>query len=91
MEHAWTWLLVKCLCENEMNWKKILIEAGFGFALWTAFLTPYMIFIVKTSTEQYGLWIVMQAFIIPPLSPIVFRVTKYVEDKLTQKVCITDR
>ena len=66
----------------KINWKKILLEAGMGFALWTIFLTPYMIIIVKTSLEQYILWLGMQLFLIPPLAPIVFRITRYIERKI---------
>ena len=64
-----------------INWKKILLEAVLGFILWTLFLTPYMIFVVRTSLEQYILWLGMQACLIPPLAPLVFKITKYLEKK----------
>lgn len=64
------------------NWKKILLEAVFGFILWTLFLTPYMIFVVRTSLEQYMLWLGMQACLIPPLAPLVFKITKCIEKRI---------
>jgi len=68
-----------------MNIKKILLEAIIGFILWTFFLTPYMMFVVKTTWEQYILWLGMQALIVPIIAPIVFRVTKYVEKNVIGK------
>ena len=64
-----------------MNLKKILLEAVTGFIFWTLFLTPYMIFIVQTTTEQYISWLGMQGILVPVIAPIVFRMTKWVIDK----------
>ena len=69
------------MVRNMINWKKILLEAVLGFTLWTLLLTPYMIFVVRTSLEQYMLWLGMQACLIPPLAPLVFKITKYLEKK----------
>jgi|WetSurMetagenome_2_1015567.scaffolds.fasta_scaffold1695575_1 hypothetical protein len=55
--------------------KKFLLQAMVGFVLWTAFLTPYMIFITKVSFDQYLFWLLMQAILVPLIAPIVFRVT----------------
>ena len=61
-----------------MNLKKVksyLKEAVLGFVLWTIFLTPYMILVMKASSEQYIAWIVMQAVIVPPIAVLVYRIT----------------
>lgn len=55
--------------------KEILLEAMLGFILWTLFLTPYMIIVVKTTSSQYISWLGMQAILIPIIAPIVFRIT----------------
>ena len=61
--------------------KKILLEALLGFVLWTVFLTPYMVLVVQVDLNQYLWWLLMQAILIPILAPIVFRITKYIENK----------
>ncbi len=50
--------------------KKILLQALGGFIFWTACLTPYMLFVVKVSAEQYLKWAGMQLIIVPPLAPL---------------------
>lgn len=47
--------------------QQILIDAVVSFIYWTGTLTPYMVFVVQTSFEQYLSWVVMQALIVPPL------------------------
>jgi membrane protein DedA with SNARE-associated domain len=58
-----------------MNWKKFSLEAICGFSLWTAFLTPYMIFVTQVTFEQYLTWIGMQAILVPPISIVVVGLT----------------
>jgi len=53
--------------------KQILLEALGGFVFWTGSLTPYMLFIVKTSGSQYWKWVLMQMIIVPPLAPLSIR------------------
>jgi len=50
--------------------KQFVIDAATAFIFYTATLTPYMIFIVKTSFEQYLAWLAMQAILVPPLGAI---------------------
>jgi len=57
--------------------KQILLEALGGFIFWTGCLTPYMIFIVHTSVEQYFKWFFMQLLIVPPLAPLSIRFIKW--------------
>ncbi len=64
---------------------KWLLEALCGFILWTAILTPYMLFIVKTNTDQYFKWLLMELIIIPPVSIIVINITNYIVKKLIKK------
>ena len=62
-----------------MKLKKIIMESLTGFIIWTILLSPYMIFVVKTTFEQYVSWVGMQAILVPLIAPIVFRITKKVE------------
>jgi hypothetical protein len=41
-----------------------------------------MIFIVGVNFNQYLAWLSMQIFLVTPVAPIVFRVTKYVNKKI---------
>ena len=59
-----------------MKLKKIIMESLTGFIIWTILLSPYMIFVVKTTFEQYVSWVGMQAILVPLIAPIVFRITK---------------
>lgn len=45
-------------------------DAVASFMFWTIFLTPYMLFVVKTTKEQYLAWVGMQAIIVPPLGAL---------------------
>jgi hypothetical protein len=45
-------------------------DAVVSFVYWTAVLTPYMLFVVKTTQEQYIAWVGMQAILVPPLGAI---------------------
>ncbi len=47
--------------------KRLLIDAVVSFVYWTATLTPYMIWVVKTDQAQYIAWVGMQAILVPPL------------------------
>lgn len=61
--------------------KKYLLQAVVGFALWTGFLTPYMLFVTRVTFEQYLFWLLMQAILVPLIAPIVFRATIRCEKK----------
>ncbi len=50
--------------------KQFIKDAIVSFVYWTAMLSPYMIFIVKTSFDQYIAWVGMQAILVPPLGAI---------------------
>ena len=63
---------------NRRDIKRIIVQAIMGFILWTIILSPYMVFIVKTSEEQFVDWIMMQGIIIPPVAPFVVWVTNKV-------------
>ena len=52
------------------NVKQFVIDAVTAFVFYTATLTPYMIFIVKTTFDQYIAWLAMQAILVPPLGAI---------------------
>jgi hypothetical protein len=65
--------------------KKYLLQAVVGFALWTAFLTPYMLFVTRVTFDQYLFWLLMQAILVPLIAPIVFRVTVKCEKKFFAK------
>jgi membrane protein DedA with SNARE-associated domain len=66
-----------------MKVKKFLIEAFCGFVLWTGLLTPYMIFVMATTVEQYLSWIIMQAVVVPPVSVAVINITNKIVRRLT--------
>jgi len=61
-----------------MKLLKPLIEALLGFTLWTAFLTPYMLFVMRVDMGQYVAWLVMQAVLVPPIAIVVIRATNRV-------------
>lgn len=65
-----------------MNWKKFLLESLVGFTLWSLFLTPYMLLVVKVDFSQYIAWLSMQIFLVTPVAPVVFRITGYVNKKI---------
>lgn len=49
---------------------QFLKDAVISFFYWTIALTPYMLFIVKTSMDQYIAWVGMQAILVPPLGAV---------------------
>jgi len=57
--------------------EKTLVEAVLGFVLWTAILTPYVIFVTKLSLEQYLSWLIMEAIIVPPAAVVVVKITNW--------------
>jgi uncharacterized membrane protein YbhN (UPF0104 family) len=61
--------------------KKYLLQAVVGFALWTGFLTPYMLLVTRITFDQYLFWLLMQAILVPLIAPIVFKVTIICEKK----------
>jgi len=50
--------------------KQFIKDAVISFIYWTLTLTPYMLFVVKASFEQYVAWVGMQAILVPPLGAI---------------------
>lgn len=51
--------------------RKTIITAMGGFVFWTLVLTPYMIYVVKVSAQQYWRWVFgAQLILIPILSLI---------------------
>jgi len=50
--------------------RTFLLQALAGFLFWTIALTPYMVFIVKTTWKQYMKWMLMELILIPPLAPL---------------------
>jgi len=50
--------------------KQFVKDAVVSFLYWTIALTPYMVFIVKTSFDQYVAWVAMQAILVPPLGAV---------------------
>lgn len=58
------------------------MEGIIGCILWTIFLTPYMLYVTKMTVIQYTSWIFMEVILIIPLSPIVFRITKFIMKQL---------
>lgn len=66
--------------KNKMRFiKQFIIDAIAAFIFWTATLTPYMIFVVKTTLEQYLAWLVIQAILVTPgvVFSIIARKLKY--------------
>jgi len=64
--------------------KKLVIESIAGACLWTVLLTPYMLLVTKVTTEQFLSWLLMEFILIPPLAPIVFRITSWLRSKLVK-------
>lgn len=69
---------VRCLdlCQNGRHYlcrfpralKRPLRDAVVSFAWFTTLLTPYMLFVVKMTPEQFVAWVVgVQAVLVPPL------------------------
>lgn len=69
--------------------EKFLLEAIGGFVFWTAALTPYMVFIVKTNFMQYIKWVGMELLIIPLLAPFSIMFMSWVV-KLGLKAVVKD-
>lgn len=67
------------VCPNRMSvfqrLKKVVFEALIGFVLWTAILTPYVLFVTQMTFNQYLSWLLMQAIIVPPVAVVVLRIT----------------
>lgn len=64
---------------------KFSIEAVCGFVLWTIFLTPYMLFVMRVSGSQYLSWLVMQLIIVPPVAIPVINITNWMVKRLTKQ------
>ena len=67
---------------NKEQVKKVLLDAFIGFILWSLFLTPYVILVVKSTFEQYLWWLLMEVILVPPIAPIVIKITLWVEKKV---------
>ncbi|MBU4072433.1 MAG: hypothetical protein KJ773_09700, partial [Candidatus Thermoplasmatota archaeon] len=50
--------------------KQFVKDAIVSFLFWTITLTPYMIFVVGTTMDQYIAWVGMQAILVPPLGAV---------------------
>jgi hypothetical protein len=62
--------------ETKVNWKKAILSAVIGSVVWTLALTPYVIFAVGMTLEQYLSWLLMEFILVPPIAPLVFWVTE---------------
>lgn len=60
---------------------RFIIDSILAFLFYTAAFTPYMIFIVKMSLEQYLAWIVMEITIVPPLGAIFSIIVRKINPK----------
>lgn len=66
--------------------RKTIIMAIAGFVFWTLVLTPYMIYGVKVSTQQYWRWVFgVQLIFFPILSPISVWFMSWVVNIFTSK------
>ena len=61
--------------------KQFIKDAIISFIYWTLALSPYMIFVVKTSLEQYIAWVGMQAILVPPLGAIFSIIARKLKSK----------
>ena len=66
------------------NVKRFLVEALAGFIFWTVALTPYMLFVVKVTFEQYVSWIGMQLILVPPIAPLSVRFIIWLRNKFVK-------
>ena len=55
---------------SKMDIKRFLLRAVGGFIFWTVCLTPYMVFVVKTSWIQYWKWFGAQLLIVPIIAAL---------------------
>jgi len=65
--------------------KVFIVQALLGFILWTAILTPYMIYGVKVNLEQYLNWVIMELVLVPPVAPFIVRITNYLVKKVLKQ------
>jgi len=65
--------------------KRLLVEALVGSVTWTIFLSPYVIFVTKLTLTQYVSWLGMQFVLVPPISPVVFRLTEYAKNRIWRR------
>lgn len=64
---------------------KFSLQALGGFIFWTGSLTPYMIFIVHTSFQQYIKWFGMQLILVPVLAPLSMGFINWFVKKILSK------
>lgn len=68
-----------------MKVEKFLAKALAGFIFWTVVLTPYMLFVVRVTFEQYVSWIGMQFILVPPLAPFSVRFIVWMRNKMIKE------
>jgi hypothetical protein len=61
--------------------KQFIKDMIISFVYWTLALSPYMIFVVKTTLEQYIAWVGMQAILVPPLGAIYSIIARRLKSK----------
>ena len=61
--------------------KQFIKDAIVAFIFWTVTLTPYMIWVVKTTWEQYIAWVGMQAILVPPLGAVFSIIARKIKNK----------
>jgi len=69
---------------------KTLIQSFAGCILWTIFLTPYMLFIIGISIQQYVSWFSMQWVLVPFIAPVVIYLTSKIETRIMRKISFCD-
>ena len=67
-----------------MNWRKFIVSAVTGAVVWTVALTPYMVLVTNTTTEQYLSWVLMQFILVPLVAPLVFWITEKAVRRLAE-------
>jgi len=61
--------------------KQFIKDMIISFVYWTLALSPYMIFVVKTTLNQYIAWVGMQAILVPPLGAIYSIIARRLKSK----------
>ncbi|MBU3897049.1 MAG: hypothetical protein KJ697_03915 [Nanoarchaeota archaeon] len=69
-QHAYKILEEKYHMQKIKFLKQFVKDAIVSFLFWTITLTPYMIFVVGTTMDQYIAWVGMQAILVPPLGAV---------------------
>lgn len=64
---------------------RFLRDALIAFVFWTVTLSPYMIFVVKTTAQQYWAWVGMQLILVPPLGGLFAIIFRWIDKKIKKK------